>query len=102
VKVKMSTAGKEMTLKELKEITEEFVENGGIADEGRARSLSISYRNYFSSEEGFLKCMKTILDYDPTRYPDILYGSWHHLETHNLSPASLEAIEKHKLAIFSM
>jgi hypothetical protein len=49
----MSTAGKEMTLKELKEITEEFVVNGGIADEGRA-VCTRSYRNHFSFRRGVL------------------------------------------------
>jgi hypothetical protein len=93
----MSKVGKEMTLKELKEITENFV-NGGIADEGQA-VFTISYRNYFSSEEGGSEPNKYEDDfgnYDPTKYPVIYTGFGIHFETHNLSPASLEAIEKHK------
>ncbi len=65
----------------------------------RQAIFTISYRDYFSSEKSrveFHKYEDAFEDQDPTKFPVIYLGFGIHFETDNLSPTSLEMIEKHK------
>ncbi len=70
----------------------------------RQAIFTISYRNYFSSEKSrveFHKYEDDFEDQDPTKFPVIYLVFGVHFENDNLSPNSLEAIEKYKHFLMS-